>query len=184
MCRILKHAFYHTSDFEQKLQQRNRFSRETRFEKSIFLGQFALKKFSIFWSIYILKMYNLALSHFHGKLVSESVVFELKTSIESKNLKRVRFRINFFTTPQIFKQKTYFVLKFELNFHIASELESRFFQRIRFRSKKFFSEKSKFVVKLAFKDSFSWSINTVKTSMLAFLCILGKVVPVKNGFYS
>ena len=39
--------------------------------------------------------------------------------------------------------------------------------------------KSKFVGKLALKQSFIWSIYTIKTSKLAFLCILGKVVPEK-----
>ena len=42
--RILKHPFYHTSDFEQIFWRRNRLSRETGFEKWIFLGQFAFKK--------------------------------------------------------------------------------------------------------------------------------------------
>ena len=142
VCRIVKHLFYHTSDFEQKFQQHNRFSREIRFEKSNSLGQFPLKNFIIFWSIYILKMSKIAFSHFLGKLVSELVSVALflpkKTSFESKILKRVRFWIIFFTTQQTLKQKIYFVLKFELNFLIASELESRFLQRIRFCSKNCF----------------------------------------------
>ena len=43
--------------------------------------------------------------------------------------------------------------------------------------------KSKFVAKLALKESFIWSIYTIKTSKLAFLCILGKVVPEKVVFF-
>ena len=39
--------------------------------------------------------------------------------------------------------------------------------------------KSKFVGKLALKDCFIWSVYTIKTSKLAFLCIHVKVVPGK-----
>ena len=42
---ILKHPIYHTSGFERKFQQRNRFSRETGSTTSSFLGEFAFKIF-------------------------------------------------------------------------------------------------------------------------------------------
>ena len=91
-CQILKHPIYHTSGFERKFQQRNRFSRETGSKTSSFLGQFAFKK--IFFNIHC-QMSNLTFSHFLRKIISESDVFGEKTFFESKTLKKIRFLINF-----------------------------------------------------------------------------------------
>ena len=61
------------------------------------------------------------------------------------------------------------------------EPKSRFLQRTRFRSKNCF-RMSRIVGNLALKQSFSRSIYTLKTSKLAFLSILGKVIPEKVVF--
>ena len=111
-------------------------------------------------------------------------VFKNASDFESRFSKRVNLLVNFtqlvifwisvFTACQVlnFLHQTFYILSiFELNFHIASELESRFLQRIRFQWTTVF-RKSKSFVKRAFKESFSWSIYTFKTSKLVFCAFL------------
>ena len=86
-----------------------------------------------------------------------------------------------FTACQIMNQTIYILSIFELNFHIASDLNQDSYSASDSDEKTVF-RKSNFVGVLALKDSFSWSIYTVKMSKLAFLCILGKVVPEKIVF--
>ena len=95
---------------------------------------------NFFLSFYIVKMSKLTFSHFLWKLIAESEVFGKKTFFEPKNLRKIGFWINFFTTPQTFKQNNYFLSKFKLNIHKASKLESRFLPRISFRWKNCFQK--------------------------------------------
>ena len=61
-------------------------------------------------------------------------------------MRKIRFWINFFTTPQTFKQNNYFVSKCKLNIHITSKHESRFYQRIGLRWKNCFE-----IIKICWK---------------------------------
>ena len=74
-------------------------------------------------------------SQFLRKLVSESDVFGKKTCLESKTLRKIRFWINFLTTPETFKQNNYFVSKCKLNIHIASNLSQYFTNALDFAEK-------------------------------------------------
>ena len=76
-----------------------------------------------------------------------------------------------FHSVSFLKQTFYMLSIFQVDFNIASELESRCLQRISFRWKSVF-RKSNFVEKLALKDTFIWSIYTIKASKLAFCAVL------------
>ena len=76
------------------------------------------------WTICFQKIFQQNLSKFRPTLINSSV-------FGSELLQRVRFWIEIL----------YFLSIFELNFHIASVLESRLFQHIRFRRKTLFLER-------------------------------------------
>ena len=168
MCRILKHPFYHTSDFEQKVQQCNRFSRESRFEKSIFLGQFALKNFFYFLFNLHLKIVLIGAFPISWTACSWERCFCNKNILWIEKFEKNQISNQLFHNATEFETKKLLRVKVWIEFPHCVRTWIKIFTTHQISIKKLFLEKSNFVVKLAFKDSFSWSINTVKTSMLAF----------------
>ena len=98
-------------------------------------------------------------------------LFRKKTCFESKFSRKIRLWTNFFTTPQTFEEKEYFVSKFELNIHIASKLESKVSQRIRFRSEIVFFKKQ-ILMKVLLKENHFWIVLRQKTPSYATLRFL------------
>ena len=111
-CQILKHPIYHTSGFELKFQQRNRFSRETGSKTTSFLGQFAFK---IFFSLYIVKMSNLRFPSFLERLILRAIFLEKKHSLNRKLWEKSDFESIFSQRPRLFNKTKLFVSKFELS---------------------------------------------------------------------
>ena len=109
---ILKHPIYHTSGFERKFQQRNRFSRETGSKTSSFLGQFAFKNF---FSLYIVKMSNLRFPSFLKRLILRAIFLEKKLSLNRKLWEKSDFESIFSQRPRLFNKTKLFVSKFELS---------------------------------------------------------------------
>ena len=100
------------------------------FSKSIIWKKW---KKNSFWMKAFEKNQSLRFPAFLECLFLRATILEKKHSLNRKLWKKIRFWISFLITRQTFKQVIYFVWKFELKTHIASELESRCLQRISFR---------------------------------------------------
>ena len=83
----------------------------------------------------------------------------------SELLQRVSFRIKLLSS-----------YRFLLWLSALRQNLSHVFYNASVSDEKIVVRKSRFFGKLALKEQFSWSIYTVKTSMLAFLCILEKLM--------
>ena len=129
-----------------------------------------------------LKNVKLAYSHLDGKLVSESVVFAEKNILWIEKFEKSQISNQLSQDASDFQTKNLLRVKVWIELPHSVRKWIKIFPTHQTSFKKLFSEKTKLVVKLAFRDSFSWSIYTVKTSMLDFLCILGKVVPETKWF--
>ena len=134
-----------------------------------------------FLPTYTVKKSKLTFSHFLRKLVSESDVFGKKHALnrklweksvfESISLQRLRLLNKKITSCQNVTWISTKRQNLNQDFNNASDFDEKSVFR-----------KSESVGKLALKESFIWSIYTIKTSNLALLCILGKVVPEKVVF--
>ena len=106
--------------------QNIKLSRSICFQKIYLLCQFTLLKCQIwFFPTFLEKIFLRAM--FLGKNI-----------LWIENFEKYQIFIQFYTTPQTFKQNNYFLSKCKLTIHIPSKLESRFLPRIRFRWKNCF----------------------------------------------
>ena len=81
-----------------------------------------------------------------------------------------------FCSVSVLESNFFHLIDFCFDFQHCVRTWVKMFTTHKFPMKKVLLENQDFFGKLAFKEQFSWSIYTVKTSMLAFLCILEKLM--------
>ena len=168
-CEILKHIFYHTSALNGNFDNATQFHMKLVSKYQAFLDSL-LSKNLFFCQFTPLKCQSWRFPTFLESLFLRAL-FRKKTCFESKFSRKIRLWTNFFTTPQTFEEKEYFVSKFELNIHIASKLESKVSQRIRFRSEIVFFKKQ-ILMKVLLKENHFWIVLRQKTPSYATLRFL------------
>ena len=137
-----------------------------------------------FLSFYTLKMSKLTFSHLLRKFVSESDVSEKKTRFESKFSKKIILWTNFFYNASDIWRIKILLVKVWIEYPHSVKTWIKGFTTQQILMKKLFLENQNLLENSLSKSHLSGQFTPKKTSKLAFLCILGKVVPEKVVFLS
>ena len=127
-------------------------------------------------------MSKLTFSHFLRKLTSERNFLGKKHSSNRKIWDKSDFESIFLQRLRLLNKIITSCQSLNWISTKRQNLNQDFYHALDFDEKTVF-RKSKFVGILALKESCIWSLYTKKTWKLAFLCILGKVVPEKVVFF-